>query len=113
MKVPLGSRANVSELMELLDVIESTQFSSLPDSWSERSSRVVDYHPCQVDEGAYFVLYDPWMHRKTDQHIDTNRASATRVITDDMPFGWIHEVKMSNAHIAKRLAIIMVTLVVW
>lgn len=64
MEVPLGSRVNVRELMNLLEVIEWAQFSLLYHSWRERSSREVHYHPGPVDEGAEFLFNNPWMRRK-------------------------------------------------
>lgn len=45
MEVALGSRAKVQKLLELLDVIESTELSSQPDTWPERTYRAIDYHP--------------------------------------------------------------------
>lgn len=50
MEIALGWRAKVHELLELLDVIESTQFLSLPYTWRERTYRVIDYHPGPLDE---------------------------------------------------------------
>ena len=45
MEIPLGSTANVRELLEMLDVIESTRFEALPSSWNEPVSRSIDYRP--------------------------------------------------------------------
>lgn len=42
MEVSLSSRANVCELLELVDVIESTQVSSLPDTWRKRTYQTID-----------------------------------------------------------------------
>lgn len=51
------------------------------------------------------------MCHNIDQHIATNSANDTRMVPDDMNFGWIHSMKMSNTHLAKRLVIIVVTFV--
>lgn len=91
MEVALRSLANVRELLNILDEMESTQFSSFLDSWRERMYRAIDYHPATVDEVAYFDTYDPWECRKIDHHTATNRASATRAFPEDMPFGWCHQ----------------------
>ena len=45
MAIPLGSAANVRELLKMLDVIQSTQLEALQSSWNERISRSIDYHP--------------------------------------------------------------------
>lgn len=91
MEVALGSRVNARGLLELLDVNESTKFLSLLDTWGERSYRVIDYHSGPVDEGADFLFYDPSERRRIDQHTASNRASATRVVHEDMLFGWCNE----------------------
>lgn len=49
-ELSLGSRVNVCELLGLLDVIESTQFSSLPDTLPECTHRAIDYHPGTMEE---------------------------------------------------------------
>ena len=42
MELPLGSAANVRDLLEMLDVIESTRFEALPSSWNKRVSWSID-----------------------------------------------------------------------
>lgn len=91
MEVALGSRANGRVLFQLLDVIESTQFSLFPDTWRERTYREIYNHPVLMDEGAKSVSYDPWGRRKVDPHTASNHSSANRVVPKDMPFGWAHE----------------------
>ena len=91
MAVPLGSCANVREVLEMLTVIESTVFSYLPSPWNERTHRATDYHPGPRDEGADFVYYDPWQRCKVDAKTAISRKSATRVVPMDMPYGWMHE----------------------
>lgn len=60
MKVSLGSHSNVRKLLELLNVIEATHFSTLPDTWRKRTYRAIDCHPGPVKEGADFVFYEAW-----------------------------------------------------
>lgn len=91
MEVTLCSHANVLEVINLVDVIESTQCWSLPNSWRERLHRTLDYHPDTVEESAVFVFYDPWMRRKIDQHAETNRATVTFVAPDELLFGLVHK----------------------
>lgn len=50
-EVELGSRANSRLLLEILDVIESTQYSLVPGTWCEPRYRSIYYHPGPVDEG--------------------------------------------------------------
>lgn len=42
MEVALGSLANVHEFLEFLDVIDSTQLSSLPDTLREHTYQAID-----------------------------------------------------------------------
>lgn len=37
------------------------------------------------------MYYDPWRREKADRQMVRNRASATRVLPDDLPPGCIHE----------------------
>lgn len=37
--VALGSRAHVREVLEMLDIIESTRFQDLPNTWRDRTIR--------------------------------------------------------------------------
>lgn len=91
MEVALGSLSNVRELLGLLEVIESAQFSSLPQAWRKRTYRAINYHPGPVDGGADFVFYDVWEGMKIDHHSATNLASAIRVVPEDILFGLCHE----------------------
>lgn len=45
MKVPLGSRTNVREVLKFFDVIEATDFITLPEQSRDRQSREIKYHP--------------------------------------------------------------------
>lgn len=51
----------------------------------------IHYHRIPVNESVDFVFWDPWEHRKIDQITVTNYISATRAVTNDMPFWWVHE----------------------
>lgn len=87
----LGLFANVREILELPDVIEWAQFSSLRDTSRERSYRAIYYHSGMVGEGADFIFHDPCKWHKSYQHASTNRASDTRVVLDDSSFEWFQE----------------------
>lgn len=52
MEVPLESRTNVRELLDFLDVIEATDFTTVPEQWRERASRAIDYHPSRTERGG-------------------------------------------------------------
>lgn len=69
MEVALGSRANICEVMEMLDVLESTRFQSLPGAWSDRTSRSIQYYPGPTGRWADYVLNDPWIRHKIDDNI--------------------------------------------
>lgn len=56
MSVALGSCANVREVLELMEVIESTRFTVLPNSWRERTSRPLDYHSGRTGTGGIRLL---------------------------------------------------------
>ena len=67
MAVTLGSATNVRELLEMLDIIDSTRLESLQESWSERVSRSVDYHPGRSGLLVPFlltILIDSLLHRE-------------------------------------------------
>lgn len=91
MELPLGSRANVRELFEMIEVIKSTRFQDLPATWSDRRSLALDYHPGRTERGGDFLYYDPWSRQKIDEQAAASRASATRVILDDLECCWVHK----------------------
>ena len=90
MAVPLGSAANVREILEMLDVIESTRFESLPGSWSERVSRSVDYHPGRSGPGGDFFYYEPFELRKVSEPVALSRAASARTCPINLLPGWVH-----------------------
>lgn len=55
MEVALGSRANVREVLEFLEIIESTRFQDLPENWPNRTTRSVDYQPGLTERGRDFI----------------------------------------------------------
>lgn len=52
MTVLLVSHANGLEVLEMLDLIESTRLQDSPRSWHDRKSGAIYYHPCLTDDGA-------------------------------------------------------------
>lgn len=90
MAVVLGSRGNECELLEMLSIIESTQFETLPNAWRDSTTRSVDYHTCRTGPGGDFLYYDPWLRRKVDKPTAMSHAAATRVVPDDVQLGWVH-----------------------
>ena len=57
----LGSPGDAEELLELLDVIDSIDWSAVPAAWAQRGSRVSDFSPGRNVAGAGdFIYYDPW-----------------------------------------------------
>lgn len=60
MDVALRLRANVHILLEIMDVIDWTQLSSLEDIWHHRKFQIIDYHPGLMNKGADFVFSDPF-----------------------------------------------------
>lgn len=91
MEVPLGSHANARELFAMLEVIESSRFQDLPDEWSDRGSRELEYDPRRTERGGDFLYYDPWRRQNLDEQTATSRASATRVVPAELECGWVHE----------------------
>lgn len=59
----LGSQANVDELLELLNVIENTDFEYRPAAQSLRYS-VGSHCLGRTGDGADFIYYDPWSRRR-------------------------------------------------
>lgn len=76
MRVALGSRASVRTLLELLEIIESSRFQDLPDSWRYRTLRSVDYHPDRMGVGGEFSNYNPWRRQKIYEQTAMSRAAA-------------------------------------
>ena len=74
----------------MLDVIESTWFESLSDSWSERDSRLVDYHPGRSGPGGDFFYYDPFERRKVSEPVALSRAASARICPINVLPGWVH-----------------------
>lgn len=89
MGIALGSRANVRELFEILEVIDSTRFGTLPSS-RERTVRAVDYHPGRTSTGEDFVYYDPWTSINIYEQSASSRTAATRVVPEDVPIYLVH-----------------------
>lgn len=90
MKVALGSLANVREVLELLEVIEHTNFETITDTWRERQSRAIDYHLGRTGRGADYVYYDPCRRQKIDELSACTLTDATGVVTDGLDCGWVH-----------------------
>lgn len=63
---PLGSRANIREVLEMLEIIDVTRFELLPTSWRSLSGRVMDYHIHRNDVCGDFFYHDPFMRHKID-----------------------------------------------
>lgn len=93
MEVELWSRANVREVLEMLDIIETTRLEDLPDTWRDRTWRPDDHHPGRTGRGGDSVHYDPWSTQKIDEQTASSRAVTTCVLTDDFPLGWVHDDK--------------------
>lgn len=91
MAVPLGSYANVREVLEMLRVIETTRFEALPSTWRSRANRATDHHPGRTGIGGDFVYYDPHERRKIDENTARSRASAARVMPGDQPRDWDYD----------------------
>lgn len=77
-EVSLGSNASVRELLELLEVIESTRLQDSPETWRDRTSRSINYHRGRSEHGGDFCYYDQWSLQKIDQQTANYRAAATR-----------------------------------
>lgn len=91
MAVPFGSRANVRELLEMLEVIEATRSELFPTGYRNRTNRAVHHHLGRCGEGRDMVYYDPFTRRKIDEVTAQSLLSATRIITVYGPIGWEHD----------------------
>lgn len=89
-KVPLRSRANVREVLELLDVIEATDFTPLPEQWCDRQLPGIDYHPGRTTRGGDFVYYNPWRRHKMDGLSARMSADSPRILPDDLKSGLVN-----------------------
>lgn len=55
MAVVLGSRVNVLEPLEMLEIIESISFNTFPNACREHTVLSINYHDGQTDPGGYFI----------------------------------------------------------
>lgn len=90
-KVQLDSHANARELLEIFEVIQSFRFQDLPDTWSDRGYRALDYDPGHTENGGDSLYYDPWNRQMIDGQTATSRASSTRVIPYELECGCVHK----------------------
>lgn len=52
---PTGSRANVGEVRELLNVVEVTPFHILPTGWRNRGARSLDQNISPAGTGVHYL----------------------------------------------------------
>lgn len=64
MEVPLRSCTNVREVLEMSDIIESTQFRDLPALWRDQMILPIYFHCGPIGSGEYYVYYEPWSRGK-------------------------------------------------
>lgn len=100
MEVPLGSRVNVRDVLEMLDVIDSTRFQGPPNSRRDQTSRSFYYHPGLAGRGAAFVYYNTHRRQNFCVIVVPHCRSGTTMT------------KMWNAHLVIRLLIIFHTPIV-
>lgn len=85
----LGNQENVDELHRLLDVIDSTNFNQLPESWRQRGERMHDYSPGRVGPGADWMYYDPWARRTVTEAVARQKAEEPRIpVPEGHPTGF-------------------------
>lgn len=53
----IASKQNQGELIKLLDVIESTDFSAAPNNQARRGNRRVGHYPGRTSRGVDYLLY--------------------------------------------------------
>lgn len=87
MKVTLGSHTNVREVMELLEIIESTDFTTLPEVWRDRNPRPVDFHRGGTGRCGDYLYYDTFRRQEIDATTASSRVAATQVVRDDVDYG--------------------------
>lgn len=90
MSVAIGLRSNEPEILEMLEVIESTRFEHLLNAWHKRTFHTVDYHSGWPRLDGDFVYYDPWPRRKIDKCVANLRAITTRYVPNEVATGWEH-----------------------
>lgn len=91
MTAMFGSRANMHEIFEMLEVIEATRFDFLPTGWRNRTNGGMDHHLGRCDEGGDFIYYYPFARQIVDEGTAKSLLSAIRVIPDNAPTGWEHD----------------------
>lgn len=75
----------------MLEIIESTLLQDFPDVWCDRKIRSIDYHPGPTGHGTVYVHYYQLTREKIDRQTTWSPSNDTRVVTDDLPPGWIHD----------------------
>lgn len=85
----LGNQVNVDELLGFVQVIEDTDFKSLPGRWKNRSSRSVEKSPGRIGVGADWVYYDPHERRCIDEATAKAKLAGVRAsIPTGHPVGY-------------------------
>lgn len=81
----LGSDVNHRELLDLLDVFDSTDWSKVPVTISRRCIRR-DYHsPSRASGSGFFVWYDPYTRAVTDSVTSRDSSRLRLQFGDDFP----------------------------
>ena len=72
----LGNQANAEECIRLLNVIDETDFNSLPSSWRHRTRRNdgKELSPGRRGNGADWLYYDPWQRQPISRETALARA---------------------------------------
>lgn len=89
-EVPVGYSTNIRQVLDLLDIIEATDFTTLQEQCRDRQSLVIYYHTGRTIREGDCVFYDPCRGHKIDERSARMPADATRIISDDLECGWVH-----------------------
>ena len=87
----MGPLPIFGELLETLDVIQSTLLEALLISWNERVSRSIDYHPGRSGSGADLFYYDSLERRKLIEPVPLSREASARTCPINVLPGWVHK----------------------
>ena len=92
MAVPLVSTAIIRDLLNMLEVIESTRVDILPSSCTERVLRPIEYNSGGAGPCGEFFYCDSFERRKISDPVTRSLVAAMYTCPMNVFPGWVHNV---------------------
>lgn len=86
----MRSHVNLLDVLELLGVMEGTNFTTLSEQWRDIQSRAFDYHRGLTRRRRDYFFYYPCRRHMIDELSASMRVNGTQIIPDYVERGWVH-----------------------